>query len=247
AARLREDLEARDALLRARERESERRARRQARDLLLAAREEVEAAIRGVREVVEARAGDAAAQDAALQEAARAARRRVESAARQQADRSPAEPAGAGAGGEVVEGAHVRIVASGLLGVVVELRDDRATVEVGGMRVQVPASGLAMGDPPPDSARRRRPPAAWSLPDIDASTEIDLRGTRAEEVSGLLLPALDAAVQADLGSLRIIHGKGTGALREVVSEILRADSRVRSSRPGGLGEGGTGVTVAELR
>jgi DNA mismatch repair protein MutS2 len=247
SARLREDLTARDALLRNREREAERRARQHARDLLLAAREEVEAAIRGVRESVEAQAGDAAAQDAALRDAARAARRRVEAAARLHAERAPAAPEAAGAGGQVVEGTPVRIVASGLQGVVVELRDDRATVEVGGMRVQVPASGLAPADAPPDAGRRRPTRAASVLPDIEVSTEVDLRGMRAEEASGILLPALDAAIQADLGSLRIIHGKGTGALREVVAGMLKADGRVRSFRPGGLGEGGTGVTVAELR
>jgi DNA mismatch repair protein MutS2 len=63
----------------------------------------------------------------------------------------------------------------------------------------------------------------------------------------MLQPALDAAIQADLPSLRIIHGKGTGALREVVSELLKTDGRVKTVRAGGLGEGGTGVTVAELR
>ncbi|MGH7507310.1 MAG: Smr/MutS family protein, partial [Longimicrobiales bacterium] len=44
-----------------------------------------------------------------------------------------------------------------------------------------------------------------------------------------------------------IHGKGTGALREVVQELLRSDRRIGSFRAGGAGEGGTGVTVVELR
>jgi DNA mismatch repair protein MutS2 len=47
--------------------------------------------------------------------------------------------------------------------------------------------------------------------------------------------------------LRIIHGKGTGALRAVVAEMLRKDTRVQSFRLGAWNEGGTGVTVAELR
>jgi DNA mismatch repair protein MutS2 len=86
----------------------------------------------------------------------------------------------------------------------------------------------------------------WSAPDHDVSSEVDLRGLRAEEVAARLNPAIDAAVQAGLPSLRIIHGKGTGALREVVSEMMEADGRVKSFRAGGIGEGGTGVTVAEL-
>ena len=59
--------------------------------------------------------------------------------------------------------------------------------------------------------------------------------------------ALDEALLEDLSQLRIIHGKGTGALRQRVTEILDGDARVRSFRMGGPGEGGAGVTVAEFR
>jgi DNA mismatch repair protein MutS2 len=58
--------------------------------------------------------------------------------------------------------------------------------------------------------------------------------------------ALDSAIRADLKTLRIIHGKGTGALRERVAEMLRGDPRVREHRLGAWNEGGAGVTVAEL-
>ena len=56
--------------------------------------------------------------------------------------------------------------------------------------------------------------------------------------------ALDDAVFEDLEQLRIIHGKGTGALRQRVSEVLSNDARVREFRMGGPTEGGAGVTVA---
>jgi DNA mismatch repair protein MutS2 len=141
----------------------------------------------------------------------------------------------------------VRITASGLEGVVIELRDERATVEVGGLRMQVPTAGLAAAEAPKPVRARQQMRAGWTAPDVDAATEVDLRGLRAEEVASRLNPAIDAAVQAALPSLRIIHGKGTGALREVVTEIMSADRRVKSFRPGGLGEGGTGVTVVELQ
>ena len=113
--------------------------------------------------------------------------------------------------------------------------------------MQVPAAELTVTEAPKPSRERPQARGGWTAPDLDASTEVDLRGLRAEEVPSRLNPALDAAVQAALPSLRVIHGKGTGALREVVTEIMRADRRVKSFRPGGLGEGGTGVTVAELQ
>jgi DNA mismatch repair protein MutS2 len=170
----------------------------------------------------------------------------VEQRARREAERTPSDRGAHGGGADVREGSHVLITESGLQGVVMELRDERATVEVGGLRVQVAAAGLTLTDAP-RKAKQAPVRAAWSAPDLDAAHEVDLRGLRAEEVAARLNPALDAAVQAALPGLRIIHGKGTGALREVVIEIMSSDRRVKSFRPGGLGEGGTGVTVVELQ
>jgi DNA mismatch repair protein MutS2 len=60
------------------------------------------------------------------------------------------------------------------------------------------------------------------------------------------MQSIDDAVRADLHRLRIIHGKGTGVLRERVTEMLRKDTRVKAFRLGAWNEGGAGVTVAEL-
>jgi DNA mismatch repair protein MutS2 len=84
------------------------------------------------------------------------------------------------------------------------------------------------------------------LPEVHAASEIDLRGMRVSEIEDLVMQAVDAAVRADLKSLRIIHGKGTGALRERVSEMLRKESRVVNFRLGAWNEGGAGVTVVEF-
>ena len=59
--------------------------------------------------------------------------------------------------------------------------------------------------------------------------------------------AMDQAVMGGLGEVRIIHGKGTGALRERVAELLGQDGRVLDFRMGTPGEGGAGVTVVRLR
>jgi DNA mismatch repair protein MutS2 len=69
---------------------------------------------------------------------------------------------------------------------------------------------------------------------------------RVDEIDDVVLQALDAAIRADLRFLRIIHGKGTGALRARVAEMLQKDTRVSSFRLGGWNEGGAGVTVAEF-
>jgi DNA mismatch repair protein MutS2 len=91
-----------------------------------------------------------------------------------------------------------------------------------------------------------RVPLLGDLPEVQVAREIDLRGMRAGELDEPLMQAIDAAVRADLRSLRIIHGKGTGALRERVAEMLRKDTRVKNFRLGAWNEGGAGVTVAEL-
>ena len=237
---LRRELEERAAAVRQREQSAERRARQQARDLLRNARQEVEAAIREVREAVQT--GDRAA----VENAARGARRRIEEEARLQEARTPGTDEPAVRPGPVEVGGRVRIAESGAEGQLVELRDGRAVVEVSGVRMQVPARVLQPAGPKPAAAK----PAlrgGWSAPDLDASPEVDLRGLRVEELVPRLQQAIDAAVQAALPSLRIIHGKGTGALREAVTEMVSSDPRIRAHRPGGVGEGGAGVTVAELR
>jgi len=89
-------------------------------------------------------------------------------------------------------------------------------------------------------------PLRGDAPDVHAPTEIDLRGMRVDEAETAVMLALDAASRADLRHLRIIHGKGTGALRERVGEMLAKDTRVSSYRGGAWNEGGAGVTIVEL-
>ena len=84
------------------------------------------------------------------------------------------------------------------------------------------------------------------IPELTVASEIDLRGMRAADIEDLVMRAVDAAVGADLKTIRFIHGKGTGALRERVSEMLRKESRVTGFRLGAWNEGGSGVTVVNL-
>ena len=79
------------------------------------------------------------------------------------------------------------------------------------------------------------------------SPEIDLRGMYGDDAAIILDKYLDDAKRAGANSVRIIHGKGTGALRKAVTAFLKGDPRVASQRVGGIGEGDTGVTVVEIK
>jgi DNA mismatch repair protein MutS2 len=269
-AGLKEELEARRRKLQERERTAEQRARDQARQLLMNARQQVEKAIEEVK------SGAPEADD--LDETARAARRRVEEAARRQKEKRPSSrsrPGRSGVPDGVAVGARVRLPGTGKTkGRVVELRDERATVEVGGLRMEVRAAELELveGVPAEGGGRRagrgegggQRPAAevsgpgsgeaggersrerGWSGPLPDARHEVDLRGLRVDEVETELGRAVDAAIIGNLPELRIIHGKGTGAVRARVQELLKLDRRVEDFRLGLTGEGGSGVTVARL-
>jgi DNA mismatch repair protein MutS2 len=86
----------------------------------------------------------------------------------------------------------------------------------------------------------------WSGDVPEGRHEIDLRGLRVDEVELELGRGLDAALLSELAEVRIIHGKGTGAVRGRVEELLRGDRRVKAFRLGVHGEGGAGVTVARI-
>jgi len=81
------------------------------------------------------------------------------------------------------------------------------------------------------------------MPVID---EVHLRHLTVDEALLKLDKYLDDAFMADLHQVRVIHGKGTGTLRHAVQEQLAKHLLVKSYRPGGYGEGDTGVTIIEL-
>ena len=89
--------------------------------------------------------------------------------------------------------------------------------------------------------------AEHKLRTAGASSEVDLRGMMVDEALASLDIFLDNALLAHLETVRIIHGKGTGAVRAAVREHLKRSRYIKSFRPGRYGEGEDGVTVAELR
>ena len=241
------DVAKRERAVRERERVAEKTSRQDARRYLLDARAEIDRTIKDLK----ARAA------ADVEDAGREARQRAEELAAKQSaelDRLEREEANvqrraAGAVPRskepVAQGDAVEVTTlGGKVGRVLELRDGDAVVAVGGIKVTVPQKALVRSEQAPVSETA----VAWTgdLPEVHVPTEIDLRGMRPDEAEAVVLQALDAAVRADLRSLRIIHGKGTGALRERVAEMLQKDTRVRGFRPGAWNEGGAGVTFAEF-
>ena len=80
-----------------------------------------------------------------------------------------------------------------------------------------------------------------------ASTELDIRGMMTDEAELVVDQFLDHALMSKLNLVTIIHGKGTGALRQAVRQQLKRHPAVKSFRPGRYGEGEDGVTVVELK
>ena len=242
AERLRTELEAREKELAEFERDAERRARDEAREILMEARSEVEEAIQEVKSATDAEA---------LEAKSREARRKVEKAAERQRELKPdRRPERETAGDVDVEpGDRVRVAGSGAEGVVRELRDGKAVVETGGLKMQMPVGDLELveGPAPEPEEKASTTVGGWDPSTGEALTEVDLRGLRVDEVEMQLGPALDRALVTDVPELRIIHGKGTGAVRERVTELLRRDNRIAEFRLGGHGEGGTGVTLVRFR
>jgi DNA mismatch repair protein MutS2 len=235
----------REARLREREVVFERESRQEARRYLLESRHEVERTIRELRQS----AADQA-DKAATEEAAREARQRVEQLAEaqrarlQELDRPLVQRSGTGVAVDPEPGMLVIVhPMGGKTGRVIERRDGNLLVALGAVKMTFPADAVTVA---PVQAVPTATVMRGDEPDVEVATEIDVRGVRAGEVDDLVMQAVDAAIRADLKSIRVIHGKGTGALRERVAEMLRKDTRVRGFRPGGFNEGGTGVTVVDL-
>ena len=191
--------------------------------------------------LAQAGADEAAAREArrSLEEAVRA---EGEALARVEAESSP-PPSAAGA---VALRQRVRLP-SGATGVVLELRPDgRAVVGAGAVRLLVDSGSLTpITGKFPDRALLR--PSASPPNDAAAPLEIDLRGLRGEEAETATLSALDAAILADHPFLRIIHGMGTGVVRERVRQVLKSDRRVAKFAFAPRNRGGSGVTLVEFR
>ena len=159
----------------------------------------------------------------------------------------PETPSRPIAAGDRVELPGVRTAAT-----VVQVNGDGSLVlQAGKMKMTAKPGQVRLIEGQPQVKKQAAAPKPGPAPTLHlerrASSELDIRGYETLEAESVVENYLDAAVMAKLETVTIIHGKGTGALRKAVHEILRRSKAVKSFRLGRYGEGEAGVTVVELK
>lgn len=146
-------------------------------------------------------------------------------------------------------GQEVELIALGQRGNVMTLPDDKGNliVQAGILKVTTNIKALREID-----AEKRKEKKEISSGKVSVSktqsavTELDIRGQMADEALLNLEKFIDDAFIAKIETLRVIHGKGTGVLRNVVQQYCKKNKRIKAFRPGMYGEGENGVTVITL-
>lgn len=224
-ARLRAEYEKRLSALREKKAEALGRELSRLEEEVRAARKELSALIAQAREAEGA-------------QARREALRRVEEIAAS----LPAPPAPSRRPAKLEEGMPVRVRSSGTPGRVLEIDGNRVLVEVRGRRVELSPGEL-------EPAEEAPPPRAPLLPMGavgQVSLEISVRGMTTAEAEREVAAWLDRLLRAGISTGRIVHGKGTGALREALHAYLRRAPYVKRFYLAPPPEGGDGVTIVEL-
>ncbi|HEV2107230.1 MAG TPA: endonuclease MutS2 [Thermomicrobiales bacterium] len=167
---------------------------------------------------------------------------RIRAFRRQRVKRPAAHPSDAR---QIRPGDRVLVRSLSEEGEVTAVSDGFADVQLGTLKVRQPLDGLERRGrfrPGSDEKKVTRPPLNDAVP-----MELDLRGHRSSEVPEMLETYIQSAYRSGLPFVRIIHGKGTGALREVVRQHLHRHPVVASHELAPPQEGGDGATVARIR
>ncbi|MDE2825218.1 MAG: Smr/MutS family protein [Gemmatimonadota bacterium] len=166
-------------------------------------------------------------------------------AAAARAGNSAAEPAGEA----ISAGDEVWVASLGQAGSVIQDQGDRLRIRTGRMEITARRSEVRLHkpDPAPSSGK----PAGHVEVRMDrpraALTELDVRGFRAREAIDAVDRYIDQTALDDLNEIRILHGKGTGALSSAIQEFLQQHPLVKSSHFAEQRDGGTGVTIVEMK
>ncbi|WP_211746725.1 endonuclease MutS2 [Paenibacillus sp. Marseille-Q4541] len=217
------------------------KAEQEARDVVAKARQESEKIIHDLRKM-------------ALEEGASvkehkliAARKGLEEA--EPAERKKKVKKAAGTTKTIGLGDEVKVTSLNQKGHVVELSGKEALVQLGIMKMKVAVSDLELIETAQKASGQiqRHVTAVKRTRDDNVKSELDLRGANLEEALVDADRFIDEAFLSNLGQVYLIHGKGTGVLRTGIQDYLRKHKNVKSYRLGNYGEGGSGVTVVELK
>ncbi len=254
AERIRKDYEQRLERLRADTDARRAAALAEADEILAGANAAVE---RAVREIREAQADPEATREAreALDEARAIVEKRTGAVRKRQKQRKAAPAPQVAATGPIEAGDHVRVDEAGPVGEVMELTAKEAVVAFGHLVSRVKLSRLSkVGGPMASGSgamskraeRRERRGASGHTPALSVRTRLDLRGARVDEALADVEQFVDAGLVAGVDALEIVHGKGTGALRQAIHEALARRRDVAGFAVAPMDQGGDGVTVVRF-
>lgn len=146
---------------------------------------------------------------------------------------------------EFVKGDNVTIASLGKNGVIDKIDGEKVTVLIGSARFNTKLKELRLITEKKDDKARSGTRSPRKM--IEAKSEVDVRGFIGDDAIFVVDKFLDDAVLSGLLNVRIIHGKGTGALRKALWDYFKRDKRIAEFRMGTFGEGDSGVTVVTLK
>ena len=126
-------------------------------------------------------------------------------------------------------------------------KDGEAVIQAGIMKINVHLTNLKLVDEQAAGVHKSGSGRIGVSKSMNISTQVDIRGSNVDEAVEVLDKYLDDAAIAGLGEITIVHGKGTGMLRNGVHRFLKSNGHVKDFRLGKYGEGESGVTVVSLR
>ena len=149
---------------------------------------------------------------------------------------------------EIVPGDRVKLRGLGTAADVISIsRDGQLQLQAGIMKITASANEVILVESEtPQEIKKQIAKGETQLRELTARPELDIRGMQTDEAIPVLERFIDGAKIANLNMVTVIHGKGTGALRQAVHRNLRSEQRVKSFRLGRYGEGEDGVTIVEL-
>lgn len=140
-------------------------------------------------------------------------------------------------------GDYAELSATGQRGKVIEVTHHHIVLEIGAVRLNISPDKVRRVEGAPPNQRRRR----YRPMKLDAPTELDVRGLRVQEALSRLEQALNNAVLGGVGQLKVLHGIGSGQLRQAIHAYLNAHPLVAAYRAGSAGQTDWGTTYVELR